>query len=177
MPVQWSGVDRKSKRLWGESDTPILFFGIHCLEWNKKIPLVPLAQAFFAILSGKQWIKMLENSSWIWQSMSISKPWPKNIFWCRLGEGCEDIWPKFYCRQISIAYSVPHAYLPPSFHKRVMKDSIQWLDVYQERGSQKREAARVRLVDAVGLTHSFWFCKFTTFFSGMSLYAPFSKAV
>ena len=34
-------------------------------------------------------------------------------------------------------FSIPHAYLPPSFHKRVMKDSIQWLNVYLERGSQR----------------------------------------
>jgi len=30
----------------------------------------------------------------------------------------------------------------------VMREAIQWLDVYQERASQKREAARVRLMDA-----------------------------
>lgn len=45
-------------------------------------------------------------------------------------------------------FSIPHAYLPPSFHKRVMRNSIQWLDVYQERGSSKRDAAHVRLMDA-----------------------------
>ena len=49
-------------------------------------------------------------------------------------------------------FSLPHAYLPPSFHERVMTDAIQWLDVYQERGTQRREAARVRLMDAVCLT-------------------------
>jgi hypothetical protein len=72
-------------------------------------------------------------------------------------------------------FSIPHASLPPSFHRRVMKDSIQWLDVYQERGSQKREAARVRLMDAVRLTHCFTFYELTSF-SGTYLYAPFSKA-
>jgi hypothetical protein len=52
------------------------------------------------------------------------------------------------------AFTVPNAYLPPS-HTRVMKSAVQWmsavqwLDVYQDRGSQKREAARVRLMDAV----------------------------
>jgi hypothetical protein len=51
------------------------------------------------------------------------------------------------------SFTVPHAYLPPSFHKRVMRDSVQWLDVYQERGSQKRGAARVRLMDAVRVFH------------------------
>ena len=46
-------------------------------------------------------------------------------------------------------FSVPHAFLPPSFHKNVMTASVQWLDVYQERGAQRREAARLRLMDAV----------------------------
>jgi hypothetical protein len=73
-------------------------------------------------------------------------------------------------------FSIPHAYLPPSFHRRVMKDSMQWLDVYQERGSQKREAARVRLMDAVRFTHCFLFYELTVSFSGTFLYAPFSKA-
>jgi hypothetical protein len=50
-------------------------------------------------------------------------------------------------------FSIPHAYLPPSFHKRVMKDSIQWLDVYKERGSQNRGSARLRLMDAVCFTN------------------------
>jgi hypothetical protein len=72
-------------------------------------------------------------------------------------------------------FSIPHAYLPPSFHRRVIKDSIQWLDVYQER-FQKREAARVRLMDAVRLTDCFLFYELTVSFSGTSLYAPFSKA-
>ena len=46
-------------------------------------------------------------------------------------------------------FSVPHAFLPPSFHKSVMTASAQWLDVYQERGAQRKEAARLRLMDAV----------------------------
>jgi hypothetical protein len=46
-------------------------------------------------------------------------------------------------------FSVPHAFLPPSFHKNVMTASAQWLDVYQERGAHRGEAARMRLMDAV----------------------------
>ena len=46
-------------------------------------------------------------------------------------------------------FSVPSLSLPPSFHRKVMQDSAQWLDVYQETGSHTREAARVRLMDAV----------------------------
>lgn len=51
-------------------------------------------------------------------------------------------------------FSIPCACLLPSFHQRVMKDSMQWLDVYQERGSQTRGAACICLMDAVCLTHS-----------------------
>ena len=40
------------------------------------------------------------------------------------------------------------------FHKRVMKDSMQWLDIYKERGSQKGGAARVHLMDAVCLINA-----------------------
>jgi hypothetical protein len=47
-------------------------------------------------------------------------------------------------------FTVPRAFLPPSFHREVMKNSAWWLDVYQETS---REAARVRLMDAV----SSWF--------------------
>jgi hypothetical protein len=46
-------------------------------------------------------------------------------------------------------FSFPVASLPPSFHREVMKVSAKWLDVYQERGAHDREAARVRLMDAV----------------------------
>jgi hypothetical protein len=46
-------------------------------------------------------------------------------------------------------FSVPHVSLPPSFHKEVMRLSAQWLDVYQETDSHSREAAHVRLMDAV----------------------------
>lgn len=46
-------------------------------------------------------------------------------------------------------FAVPRLSLPPSFHKAVMMASSQWLDVYQEHGVHSREAARVRLMDAV----------------------------
>jgi hypothetical protein len=46
-------------------------------------------------------------------------------------------------------FSVPKVSLPPSFHREVMRNSAQWLDVYQETGSHSREFARVRLMDAV----------------------------
>jgi hypothetical protein len=46
-------------------------------------------------------------------------------------------------------FCVPRAFLPPSFHREVMKNSASWLDVYQEMGRHSREAARVRLMDAV----------------------------
>jgi len=46
-------------------------------------------------------------------------------------------------------FTVSRAFLPPSFHREVMKNSAWWLDVYQETGSHSREAARVRLMDAV----------------------------
>jgi hypothetical protein len=39
--------------------------------------------------------------------------------------------------------------LPPSFHKELMRESAKWLDVYRERDTHEREAARVRLMDAV----------------------------
>ena len=47
------------------------------------------------------------------------------------------------------SFAVPRAFLPPSFHREVMKHSAQWLDVYQETESHNQEAARVRLMDAV----------------------------
>ena len=49
-------------------------------------------------------------------------------------------------------FSVPCLSLPPSFHREVMRNSAQWLDVYQEAGSHSREDARVRLMDAVCCT-------------------------
>jgi hypothetical protein len=53
-------------------------------------------------------------------------------------------------------FSVPRAFLPPSFHRKVMKNSAWYLDVYQETGSHSREAARVRLMDAVSTWSSRW---------------------
>jgi hypothetical protein len=44
---------------------------------------------------------------------------------------------------------VPTAFLPPSFHRELMKKASLWLDVYQEPWSQVREEARVRLLEAV----------------------------
>jgi hypothetical protein len=58
------------------------------------------------------------------------------------------------------AFFTPHAYLPPSLHKRVMKEAIQWLDRYQERGAYQREAARLRILDAVCLIYGSPFCDF-----------------
>lgn len=72
-------------------------------------------------------------------------------------------------------FSTPHARLPPSFHRRVMREAIQWLDVYQERASQKREAARVRLMDAVCFRTGFLPYELTISFSGTSPYALYSK--
>ncbi|KAF5386868.1 hypothetical protein D9615_002081 [Tricholomella constricta] len=45
-------------------------------------------------------------------------------------------------------FNVPLVSLPPSFHKEVMRNAAQWLDVYQDRSCHSREAARVRLMDA-----------------------------
>ena len=41
------------------------------------------------------------------------------------------------------------AILPPSFHRELMKNSLRWMDVYQEPPSHKREEAQVRLLEAV----------------------------
>jgi hypothetical protein len=46
-------------------------------------------------------------------------------------------------------FIVPTAFLPPSFHRELMKNASLWLDVYQEPQSQVREEARVRLLEAV----------------------------
>ena len=46
-------------------------------------------------------------------------------------------------------FTIPHALLPPSFHRDLMKNALQWMDVYQEPASQQREEARVRLLEAV----------------------------
>jgi hypothetical protein len=44
---------------------------------------------------------------------------------------------------------VPTAFLPPSFHRELMKNASILLDVYQEPWSQVREEARARLLEAV----------------------------
>lgn len=57
-----------------------------------------------------------------------------------------------------------------------MKDSIQWLDVYQEDGTQNRDAAISRLMDAVRLQRiNFSFLQVDLSLSGTSLRVPFSK--
>jgi hypothetical protein len=61
-------------------------------------------------------------------------------------------------------FTVSRAFLPPSFHREVMKNSAWWLDVYQETGSHSREAARVRLMDAVS-TWSFMVRDILTIFT------------
>jgi len=53
-------------------------------------------------------------------------------------------------------FSVPCLSLPPSFHREVMRNSAQWLDVYQEAGSHSGGAARLRLMDAVCYTRFLW---------------------
>jgi hypothetical protein len=42
---------------------------------------------------------------------------------------------------------VPNASLPPSFHRKLMCNAVQWLDIYQEREAQDQEATHVRLMD------------------------------
>ena len=59
-----------------------------------------------------------------------------------------------------------------------MKDSMQWLDIYKERGSQKEGAARVHLMDAVCLINAS--CPLfygLTFSSVARSCVPFSEAV
>jgi hypothetical protein len=46
-------------------------------------------------------------------------------------------------------FTVKSAALPPSFHKTTMISSVKHTDVYQERDFHEREAARVRLMEAV----------------------------
>jgi hypothetical protein len=71
-------------------------------------------------------------------------------------------------------FSFPVTSLPPSFHRNVMAWSGKWLDVYQERGVQKKEAARVRLMDAVRtiLASLSIARQLTAFLSGTYWYAP-----
>ena len=43
-------------------------------------------------------------------------------------------------------FTILIAILPPSFHHDLMKNALQWMDVYQEPPNHKREEARVRLL-------------------------------
>jgi hypothetical protein len=52
-------------------------------------------------------------------------------------------------------FTIPKVTLPPSFHRKVMLDSAQWLDVYRERDDHEYEAACVRLFEAV-CTYDGW---------------------
>ena len=74
-------------------------------------------------------------------------------------------------------FSIPRTFLPPSFHKRVMHDSINWLDAYGDNVLHDGSTpARMRLIDAVYSTNIFLFYAFTLSFSGSSLCAPYIKA-
>ena len=61
-------------------------------------------------------------------------------------------------------FTVSHTFLLPSFHWEVMKNSVWWLNIYQETGSHSREAARVRLMDVVS-TWSFMVRDILTIFT------------
>jgi hypothetical protein len=74
-----------------------------------------------------------------------------NVLW-------KDIAPKFGLLASGMWHQFDHlvvlnASLPPSFHRKVMWITVQWLDVYQEREAQDQEAACVRLMDAVCTCH------------------------
>lgn len=45
-------------------------------------------------------------------------------------------------------FTVPIAILPPSFHRELLKNASQWMDVYQEPPYYVQEEARVRLLEA-----------------------------
>jgi len=51
------------------------------------------------------------------------------------------------------SFTIPIAILPPSFHRDLMKNALQWMDVYQEPASHKRKQARVPLLDAVRMSN------------------------
>jgi hypothetical protein len=53
-------------------------------------------------------------------------------------------------------FTIPIAILPPSFHRDLMKNALQWMDVYQEPPSHKQEEARVRLLEAVRMSNSLY---------------------
>jgi len=71
-------------------------------------------------------------------------------------------------------FSVPRAYLPPSFHEQVMKHSKMQLDVYGDRVIYNEHSpARVRFIAKVYLTNIFLFYVFTLSFRGLSMCAPY----
>ena len=47
------------------------------------------------------------------------------------------------------SFSIAPVLLPPSFHEATAQEAWRILDVYQERLSQEREEARIRIFDAV----------------------------
>jgi hypothetical protein len=51
-------------------------------------------------------------------------------------------------------FTVPVAFLLPSFHRELMKNASRWMDVYQEPLAQVREESRVRLLEAVRIPNS-----------------------
>jgi hypothetical protein len=74
-------------------------------------------------------------------------------------------------------FSVPCLSLPPSFHRQVMRNSAQWLDVYQEAGSHSREAARMRLMDAVCFMRFLSTTWLNISSSGLCLFALYLRVV
>jgi len=86
-----------------------------------------------------------------WEDLENAREEPKPPF---SGARWVDVAPMFGLnpergiRQLP-GFSVPRATLPPSFQKRIMVKSVQWLDVYGERDWHDKGAARVRLMDAV----------------------------
>lgn len=66
-------------------------------------------------------------------------------------------------------FSVPRAYLPPSFQRQIMMSSIEWLNT--------SASVRMRHINAVYSIDIFIFCVFTLSFSGLSLCAPYFRAV
>jgi len=70
-------------------------------------------------------------------------------------------------------FDVPHLFLPPSVHKRILMAAMRTMDVYREPQSHNNEAARVRLFEAVSealvycmtlLTHRSGMCHFVSSF-------------
>jgi hypothetical protein len=70
--------------------------------------------------------------------------------------------------------TVPNVFLPPSFHREMMKNALRWMDVYQEPDNQMREEARARLLEAVRMSN-FWSSVANAVRSGMFQSARCSK--